>query len=127
MSTILVLDDDAADNELIRRVATDSDHTVIASVTIEDFEFQMTQQPIDLVIISLTTIRDQDMTRLQPILQQAPAAKIFAVSSFQRATGLTTLLRAESLGAHHLLAKPIDPRQLRRCFEATFPQPAQQD
>jgi DNA-binding NtrC family response regulator len=127
MPTILVFDDDAVDAALIARIAKDGDHTVLASQDISEFQLQMTRQPIDLVIISLATVHEQDTARLQSILRQVPDTKVFTIAPAQRGAGLTTLLRAESLGARHLLAKPLDPDQLRAIFDLTFPQPAQQD
>lgn len=127
MPTILVLDDNATDAALISRIAADGDHTVLASQDIEEFELQMARQPIDLVVISLATVHEQDAARLQSILRQTPDTRVCAVAPAERGAGLTTLLRAESLKARHLLAKPLDPHQLRTIFDLTFPQPAQQD
>lgn len=127
MPTILILDDDAADTALIRRIATDGEYTVLTSQNLEEFHLQMARQPIDLVMISLATISEQDTPRLQPILRQAPDTKVLAVAPAQRGDGLTTLLRAESLQAQRLIAKPIDPQQLLAILNLTFPQPTQQD
>ena len=127
MPTILILDDDAADIALIRRVATDGEYTVLTSQNLEEFQTQLTRQPIDLVMISLATISAQDIARLHPILHQAPDAKVLAIAPSQREDGLTTLLRAESLQAQHLLAKPINSQQLLAILNLTFPQTAQQD
>ena len=127
MPTILVLDDDAAESALIRQIAADGDRTVLSSENIEEFQSQLARQPVDLVIISLATICEQDTARVLSILRQAADAKVLAVAPAQREPGLTTLLRAESLRARHLLAKPIDPHQLREIFDLTFSQPVQQD
>ena len=127
MPTILILDDDAADTALIRRVAADGEYTVLTSRNLEEFHDQMMRQPIDLVMISLATISGQDTARLQSILCQAPDTKVLAVAPSQRGDGLTTLLRAESLQAQHLVAKPIDPQQLLAILNLTFPQTTWQD
>jgi DNA-binding NtrC family response regulator len=127
MPTILILDDDAADTELIRRIVTDGEYTLLTSQNLEEFHRQMMRQPIDLVVISLATISEKETPRLQHILLQAPDTKILAMAPAQRGDGLTTLLRAESLQAQHLLAKPIDPQQVLTILNMTFPQPTQQD
>jgi hypothetical protein len=87
----------------------------------------MEQQPVDLVIISLATISELDTARLQQILRRAPDTKVLALAPPRRQTGLATLLRAESLQAHRLLANPIDPEQLLALLNLTFPQPTRQD
>lgn len=127
MSTILILDDDAADTTLIRRAAADADYTVLTSQDIDEFCLQMVHQRVDLVVVSLATITEQDTPRFESILGQFPDTKVLAVAPAQREGGLTTLLRAESLQARHLLAKPIDPQQLCTILNSTLPQPTQQD
>ncbi|MGQ0668026.1 MAG: hypothetical protein ACT4O4_13425 [Nitrospiraceae bacterium] len=127
MPTILLLGNDTVDATPISRIAAEGGHTELASQNIDDFQLQMACQPIDLVIIFLATMSEQDIARLRPILHQAPDTKVFAVAPDHQESWLATLLRAESLGARHLLATPIDPQQLRAVFDLTFPQPAQQD
>lgn len=127
MPTILILDDDTADAALIRSIATDGGYTVLTSQNLEEFHRRMTRQPIDLVMISLATIPEEDTPHLQHILLQAPDTKVLAMTPPQREDGLATLLRAESLQAQHLLAKPIVPQQLLAILNMTFPQPTQQD
>ena len=127
MPTILILDDDADDIALIRRIATDGEYSVLTSQNPDEFQRQMAHQPIDLIVISLTTISEKDTPHIQHILLQASNIKVLAVAPAERGDGLTTLLRAESLQAQHLLAKPIDPQQLLTILNLTFPQPTQQD
>ncbi len=127
MPTILILDDNEADTALIRRVAAEGEYTVLTAQDLDEFHLQITQQPIDLAVISLATLSEKDTPRLQRILLQAPDTKVLAVAPPQRGDGLATLLRAESLQAHRLLAKPINPNQFLTILNLTFPQPTQQD
>lgn len=127
MPTILILDDNEADTALIRRVAAEGEYTVLTAQDLDEFHLQITQQPIDLAVISLATLSEKDTPRLQRILLQAPDTKVLAVAPTQRGDGLATLLRAESLQAHRLLAKPINPNQFLTILNLTFPQPTQQD
>jgi len=127
MPTILVLDDDAADTALIRRVAPEGEYTVLVSQNLEEFQLQLARQLIDLAVISLATVSEKDTARLQDLLRQAPDSRVLAVAPAQPGDGLTTLLRAESIRAQHLIAKPIDPQQLLSMLALTFPQPSRQD
>ena len=126
MPTILVLDDDPADNALIRRIVTDSAYPLLTSKNVNEFQLLMVRQPVDLAIISLTTISETDIENLQRILRHTPETKVIALAPSQHGNGLTTLLRAESLQAHHLLAKPIDPQQLLTILNLAFPLSSQQ-
>lgn len=127
MPTILILDDNEADTALIRRIAADGEFTVLTAQNLDEFHLQITQQPIDLAMVSLATLSEKDTPRFQRILLQSPDTKVLAVAPPQRGDGLATLLRAESLQAHRLVAKPINPNQLLTILNLTFPQPTQQD
>ena len=127
MPTILILDDDAADTVLIHRIATDAKYSVLTSQNLEEFRRELARQPIDLVMISLATISEKDIPRLQHILLQSPDTKVLVVAPAQRRAGLTTLLRAESLQAQHLLAKPIEPQQILTILDRTVPRPTPQE
>jgi CheY-like chemotaxis protein len=127
MPPILLLDDSPANVELIGRIATEFDQIVLATRNIEEFQTHMTGQSIDLVIMSLASVNEQDIPRLQPILGQYPDTKVLGLVPAHQESWLATLLKAEALGARHLLATPIDSRQLRTVFDLTFPQPAQQE
>lgn len=127
MPTILVLDDDAIDTDLIQRVAANGEYTVLVSKNLEEFQFHLESRPIDLAVISLATVSDKDTARLQDLLRQIPGMKVLAVASAQSGDGLTTLLRTESILAQHLIAKPIDPQHFLDLLALTFPQPTGQD
>lgn len=127
MPTILLLDDNTADQALICHVVRDGEHTLFAAQNVEAFRQQMVQQPIDLAIISLAAVSEKDIQDVQKILRDAPATKVLALAPSQSGDGLATLLKAESLHARRLLAKPIDPQQLLTILNLTFPLPTQQD
>lgn len=126
MPTILILDDDATDAALIHRVGTTEGCTVLTVQNLGEFHNQMTDRAVGLVMISLAAISRQDITGLQPILHRAFNTKVVAMVPFQPDNGLTILLRAESLQAHHLMAKPIDPQKLLALLDQTFSPATQQ-
>ena len=127
MPTILILDNDIAETDLIRRVAREGNYTVLVSQTLDQFQFEMLHHPVDLAVISLATVPERDTTLLRQILSQADDMKVLAIAPGRPEDGLATLLRAESLQAHRLLVKPIDPHQLLNVLNLTFPQPTGQD
>lgn len=121
--TILVLEDNLEDRDVIRRALSSTEYNVLEAENLEDGFEQMTKRHIDVVILSLTAIPEQGIPHFQRLLLQAPAVKVVALAPVRGGDGLTTLLRAESLKAHHLLAKPVEPQQLLTILQLTFPLP----
>jgi DNA-binding NtrC family response regulator len=125
MSTILLFEDDVTDRAIIRRAVFCTDHTLIEAEALEDVADHIASRQVDLMIVSLATVSDEMLPRFQQLLSQMPATKIMALTPPNGADRLTTLLRAESLGAHHLMPKPIDPQQLLTILNLTFALPTQ--
>lgn len=125
MPTILLLEDNATDRALIRRTIFRTEHTLIEAEALEDILAHIIHRHIDLAIISLTIVSEDALPIFQQFLLQMPDIKVLALTPHHGSDGLTTLLRAESLRAHHLMAKPIDPQQLLTILNLTFPLPTQ--
>ncbi len=126
MHTILIFDDNAADCALIQRTVAGSEYRLHEARNLDAFCRQMRLHSIDLAIIALASVRDKDVETVLEALRHTTDTKVMALAR-ERGDGLTTLLRAESLHAHHLLAKPIDPHQLLTMLSLTFPLPIPQD
>jgi DNA-binding NtrC family response regulator len=124
---ILMLDDDAAERALIEDAIGSVEYRLIVAKDLDEFRLQMAQQSVDLAIVSLTAIREHDIENLQIALQDAPETKVLVLAPAPHGNGLSTLLQAESLHANHLLAKPINPRQLASILTSAFPQPSSQE
>lgn len=125
MSTLLLLEDDPADRAAIQRAASDTEHCLVEAEDLDDFLNRMMQGQIELAIISLTAVSEEAVPQFQRVLLRTPDTKILALA--QGGDGLTTLLKAESLRAHHLLAKPIDRQQFLTILNVMFPLSAPQD
>jgi DNA-binding NtrC family response regulator len=125
MSTILLLEDNATDRALIRRTVFATEHTLIEAEALEDILAHIAHRHIDLVIISLGLVSETTLPTFQQFILQMPDVKVLALTEARGSDGLTTLLKAESLHAHHLMPKPIDPQQLLTILNLTFPIPIQ--
>lgn len=125
MSTILLLEDNATDRALIRRTVFETEHTLIEAEALEDILAHITHRHIDLVIVSLAIVSENALSTFQQFILQMPDTKVLALTPARGGDGLTTLLKAESLRAHHLMPKPIDPQQLLSILNLTFPLPIQ--
>jgi DNA-binding NtrC family response regulator len=88
---------------------------------LDDALEQLTGRHIDVAIVSLSAIPERAVPYFQRLLNQAPATKVVALAPAHGGDGLTTLLLAESLHAHHLLAKPIDGEQFLNIIQLTCP------
>ena len=118
--TILVLEDNLLDQAVIRRALSGTEHTVLEALNLDDALEQLTGRHIDVAIVSLSAIPERAVPYFQRLLNQAPATKVIALAP-AGGDGLTILLRAESLHAHHLLAKPIAGEQLLAIIQLTCP------
>jgi CheY-like chemotaxis protein len=127
MWTTLLLDDDPADRVVIRRAMPDTEHRLIEADDLSDFLDRLTRERVELAIISLAAVSEDMAPRVQRALLRTPDTKILALASLEKGDGLTTLLKAESLRAHHLLATPIDPQQFLSILQVLFPLPTNQD
>jgi CheY-like chemotaxis protein len=122
-STILVLEDNLDDRDAIRRLLSGTEYTVLEAENLDYVQDQIGTRHIDVAIVSLTAIPEQAIPRFQRLLLQAPAVKVVALAPVRTGDGLTTLLRAESLKAHHLLAKPVEGQQLLTVLQLSVPLP----
>ncbi|ALA57599.1 hypothetical protein [Nitrospira moscoviensis] len=127
MWTTLLLDDDPADRDAIRRAMPETEHRLIEADDLDDFLDRLTRERVELAIISLAAVSEDTAPRVQRALLRTPDTKILALAALDKGDGLTTLLKAESLRAHHLLATPIDPQQFLSILQVLFPLPTNQD
>ncbi len=121
MLTILLLDDNPTDRQLVQQALAGTDHDLLEAQSVEEARDYFLTHHVDVAILSLGLIPDQTMPDVQRALSQVPQVKVLALAPVRGEDGLTTLLRAEALHAHHLLAKPIDPQQLQTILHFTFP------
>lgn len=119
--TILLLENNPTDEALIRQAVAGTGHTILEAKTLDHALEQMAAQHVDVLIVSLSTIPEGGLPSFQRLLDQAPATKLVALAPASGGDGLTTLLLAESLHAHHLLAKPVDSEQLVAIIQLACP------
>lgn len=111
MSRILVVDDEPADLELVRRALEKLDHEVITTGTVKDaLKLVRSKQPnVTVLDVMLPDGNGLDMLKsIRRIDERLPA--IFVTSSSESATAI----QAMKLGALDYLIKPIDVVELRK-------------
>jgi DNA-binding response OmpR family regulator len=113
LALILVIDDEAAVRQMIRRILEHAGYAVIEAPGGRAGIKLLRNQPVDLV---MTDIIMPDMEGIETILQirrDFPAIRILAMSGGGAAKGSSMYLYAASkLGADAILAKPFRAREL---------------
>jgi DNA-binding NtrC family response regulator len=126
MALILLLDDDPLGHTAIQRILSGTDHRLVLAKHFDDVLSLLVWEHITLAIISLAAVPDKAVSIFQHTLHQTPDTTILALAS-KGMNGLTTLLKAESISARHLLAKPIDSAQLLNILNVRLPVPSSQE
>lgn len=112
MRHILLVDDDPDIREVLGSVLTHEGYWVRTAATgVEAIRTIRTSQP-DIVI---TDILMPDMTGLELIMQlrsAKPRLRVVAISGGGEVAQDACLRIAERIGAHHILTKPVMPKDL---------------
>jgi len=113
MAHILVVDDDAAQRETMRRVLERAGHEVtLAADGLEGLNV-VGSKPFALAFVDLYMPRMDGLEAIPKLVFQVPALKVVAMSGGVLGGKGTDLLRvAESLGAVRALQKPFGAHEL---------------
>ncbi len=112
VGNILVVDDNAANREMLSRRLTRAGHRVLAVANGLDALTLLRQQPIDLVLLDVLMPGTSGYDVLQRLkaddaLREIPVIMISALDE------MDSVVRCIELGAHDYLPKPFDPVLLR--------------
>lgn len=125
--TVLLLGDGTVDRNTIAQVLG-HDCRLLTARDVEEFlSLVDSTQRLDVAIIALDMVSDENAQRIGQLLGPSREAKVVALAPVHQGSGLTTLLKAESLHARHLLATPLDPPQLAVVLNAMSPAVAPQN
>jgi CheY-like chemotaxis protein len=118
MSRILVIDDEPAVRDAMRRILERAGHTVdTAANGVEGMRLFRIRRP-DLVVTDLYMPEKEGIETIQDIRAEAPDVRILAVSGASVPDALRgPLFDAELFGADATLAKPFTAEQLRAVVE----------
>jgi len=109
VAKVLVIDDDKAVRELVRRMLESGGHSVIeASDGLEGVKVFKQETP-DVVVTDIVMPNADGLDVIRRILDIRPKAKIIAMSGGVRLPGHTYLSHARKFGATAVLEKPFAP------------------
>jgi len=111
MAHLLLIDDDAAVRQIIRRILLDAGHSVIEAANGAVGLEQLVQSPVDIVLTDIFMPGMEGVETIQHIRNLRPNMKIIAMSgSYSRDAYLSA---ASKLGAQAVLRKPFRTAELR--------------
>ena len=118
-ATILVVDDDEAMRDLLRRMLERADFMVVTAIHGRDALERFRSQQIDAVVTDMVMPEMDGIEVIRAFLAERPGLPIIAVSGVHDWADYLTL--ATTLGARAGLKKPVRSvdliRALRRCWK----------
>ena len=122
MSSILVIDDETDVRDGIERVLTRAGYSVRTVDNATDAIFELRRQVADVVITDIIMPKVNGVVAIDRIVSEFPLVRIVAISGggnfdvtgYQPAAITTTayLAAAKRAGAHFILTKPFETREL---------------
>jgi two-component system cell cycle sensor histidine kinase/response regulator CckA len=107
--TILVIDDEQAVLDVVRRYLAIAGHRVLAATSGYEGLELLREQPVHLVILDLMMPREEATTTLQRLRQRAPGVPVLLCTGLPQSEPVPELLRQ---GAAGLLRKPFRMNEL---------------
>ncbi|HWJ35183.1 MAG TPA: response regulator [Steroidobacteraceae bacterium] len=122
MHSVLVVDDEADVRDGIKRVLDRAGFSVRTTGSAADAMLELRRAPADVVITDIIMPKVNGVDAIGAILREFPAVRIVAISGGgnfdvigHQVASLTTtayLAAAKKAGAHRILTKPFDSREL---------------
>jgi CheY-like chemotaxis protein len=122
MRSVLVIDDEADVRDGIKRVLDRAGFSVRILDNAADALLELKRSPADVVITDIIMPKINGVDAIHSIVREFPAVRIVAISgggnfdssSYQPAAITTTayLAAAKKAGAHFILTKPFESREL---------------
>jgi DNA-binding NtrC family response regulator len=127
MHSILVIDDEVDVRDGIKRVLDRAGFSVRVLDNASDGMLELRRLPADIVITDIIMPKLGGVEAIEAIVREFPAMRILAISgggNFEmtphQATAITTttyLAAAKQAGAHAILTKPFESRELIQAVE----------
>jgi two-component system chemotaxis response regulator CheY len=124
MSLILVIDDDKAIRDLLRRVLESASYKVIDAPDGRAAMRMWRENPADLIITDILMPEQDGLEFIRELRREAPTAKIIALSGGSVRMHLDTLGIAKQFGAVGTLNKPFEIDDLLRTVKSALAPPS---
>lgn len=118
MSRILVIDDDPEVRQMLRKMLERAGYDVAEATDGKMAMKHYLAQPADLIITDLIMPEKDGIETITDFRRNSPAVKIIAISGGGRYTASDNYLYiAKRLGAHHVLEKPFNHKELLKVIQ----------
>ena len=114
---ILVIDDEVAVNNNIRKILAKNDYQVDQAVTREEALQKIAAHPYKLVLLDLKIPGVQGLELLRAIRDNNPEAKVIMITGY---ASIETAVQSARQGAVDYLPKPFTPDEIRTVTEKAF-------
>ncbi|MBW1892892.1 MAG: response regulator, partial [Deltaproteobacteria bacterium] len=114
---ILVIDDEVAVNNNIRKILAKKGYSVDQAVTKAEAIEKIDQHPYKLVLLDLRIPEVKGLELLQMISEKQPASKVIIITGY---ASIETAVEAAKIGAIDYLPKPFTPDEIRSATERAF-------
>jgi len=122
MAHLLVIDDDTAVRQTVRRMLLDAGHSVLEAENGAVGLAQLAQNNVDLVLTDIFMPGTEGVETIQEIRRLRPQMKVIAMSgSYSRDAYLSA---ASKLGAQAVLKKPFRTAELRSTVDKVLSEQA---
>ena len=111
---ILVIDDEVAVNNNIRKILAKNDYQVDQAVTREEALERIAAHPYRLILLDLKIPGVQGLELLRAIRDNNPEAKVIMITGY---ASIETAVEATRMGAVDYLPKPFTPDEIRTATE----------
>jgi DNA-binding response OmpR family regulator len=109
-NTILVIDDEVAVNNNIRKILAKKDYQVDQAVTKEEALTKIQAQPYQLVLLDLKIPGVKGLELLKAVRDSNPSAKVIIITGY---ASIETAVESVRMGAVDYLPKPFTPAEIR--------------
>jgi DNA-binding response OmpR family regulator/flavodoxin len=114
---ILVIDDEVAVNNNIRKILAKNDYQVDQAVTKEEALDKIRAQSYKLVLLDLKIPGVRGLELLKAVRDHNPAAKVIIITGY---ASIETAVESARMGAVDYLPKPFTPAEIRNVTQQAF-------
>ena len=114
---ILVIDDEVAVNNNVRKILVKNQYHVDQAVTKEEALERIAERSYKLILLDLKIPGVKGLELLETIRDQRPEAKVIIITGY---ASIVTAVEAARMGAVDYLPKPFTPKEVRGATEKAF-------
>ncbi len=114
---ILVIDDEVAVNNNIRKILAKEDYHVDQAVTKDEALERIERHPYRVILLDLRIPGVKGLELLQKIAEKQPESKVIIITGY---ASIETAVEAARIGAVDYLPKPFTPGEIRSATDKAF-------